>query len=159
MPNQELKQQEYDLYISYNTAQKSQVEYMCQLFKNANLKIWFDKDPLNDDISSNKFDQNLHALHNSYLFVCFLSKEYQKSIKNRIEYSIALEQEMKIVNIYLDDQNETKKNESSINVNLYGLDLSDLNSIVRTIKDESEHISKTFKQSFKKMINNFYKTI
>ena len=90
----------YDIYISYNSAQLEEgvtliCDYLRKWFK---LNIWFDQDKHeNNDSSYCEFD----ALQSSLIFICFPSKEYKKSIKNRIEYSIALKQEMRIIELRL----------------------------------------------------------
>ena len=100
----------YDLYLSYHISQKRKVQKIFNFFKNSNLNVWFGNE--NDN-----FDDNLHALQFSLAFIYFPCKEYQKCIKNRIEYSIANEQGIKIINLsnnYLlneiDENNELLKN-------------------------------------------------
>lgn len=168
MSNQDTKNElnDYDLYISYNQKQKAQVNHICKLFKEADLKIWYDQEKANNTNSDNIFNSNLHALQSSYIFICFLSKDYQKSIKNRIEYSIAVEQNKKIINIYLDDfksqLNEKKNKEDKSNLlhlNLIGLNLQELNRMIKMIKEEAETFSNSFKQSFRKLVNNWYNTV
>lgn len=160
MPKKEIDDVIYDLYISYNPKQKEQVDYVCKLFKEANLNIWYDQEHINNTNDDNKFDSNLHALQSSYIFVCFLSKDYQKCIKNRIEYSIAKEQNKKVINIYLNDfktEFNEKRNKEDFSFN--GESMHELSKNIKIIKEEAETISKTFKQSFKKLVNNWYKSI
>ena len=83
----------YDLYLSYHVSQKRLVEKIFNYLKSSlNLNVWLSNDDAN-------FNENLNALQFTRLaFVCFPCKEYQNCIKNRIEYSIASEQQMKIIN-------------------------------------------------------------
>jgi len=59
----------------------------------------------------NQFDESFHALRQSFLFVCFTSKKYVQNIRCRTEFSIAIEQEIDIVNLKVEDFNfELAKN-------------------------------------------------
>lgn len=134
------KRYKYDLYISYHPAQRELVRTFCdQINKNENIRIWC------DESCSSSF--NVRALQSSEMFICFPSKEYKKSIKNRIEYSIAIEQDMKIITVdeYLIenaplehvhpvDQQTTKHIQSSINENF-------INSFFKLIKNQTEIFS------------------
>lgn len=155
MSQQKSNENNYDLYISYHPTQKTQVEEICSLFKHSGLTFWFNK-----DTTRKNFDEDLHALQQSYIFVCFPSKEYQKCIQNRIEYSIAAEQEMKIVNLNLGEMNsqlnETAENRIKTSVNVKSMNSSELNLVIRAIKSEANLIGKTFKQSFKHEVNTWY---
>lgn len=147
----------YDLYLSYNVSQKRNVQEICKLFKNSKLKVWLAKE-------EDQFDDNLNALQSSLIFVCFPCKEYQKCIKNRIEYSIAKEQGMKIINFYFHDQYTHSKNGTTDSMNIHiERDLSnysiELQLIVKNLKKEADLISKTYKQSYKNTVNTWFKTI
>ena len=76
----------------YHSSEKRKAQKIFNFFKNSNLNVWFGNE--NDN-----FDENLHALQFSLVFIYFPCKEYQKCIKNRIEYSIANEQGIKIINL------------------------------------------------------------
>ena len=164
----------FDLYISYNPKQKAQADLICNIFKNANLKIWYDRDRGAKNSKEGNFDHNLHALQSSYIFVCFLSRDYQKCIKNRIEFSIASEQKMKIMNFYFDDFNrshQTVVNKlNSIDINLKSMNINGLNLLAKAIKNEIEknfkgilikqkeheieEVFKNFRKSFEKTLYN-----
>jgi hypothetical protein len=147
----------FDLYISYNSAQLIQVEHVCQMFKQANMRIWYDQDGLIEE-TENKFDESIQALQSSFIFLCFPSKEYKKCLKNRIEYSIALEQEMKIICVNLEDI----KMPNTVEINLNETQLNSKESIkiiINYLKLEIENISKTFKQSFKKPVQVWYESL
>ena len=95
-----MKQNYYDVYISYNSAQLDQgitliCDYLKQKFK---LNIWFKN---NNNQEKENENSELDALQSSLIFVCFPSNEYKKSIKNRLEYTIALKQEMRIIELRL----------------------------------------------------------
>lgn len=108
----------YDLYISFHPAQKQLVEIFCNQIKDDNLKIWHDHESESED---------LIALKTSSLFVYVPSKEYKKCIRNMIEYSIALEQEMKIITLNANEiessnikqENKSTDNTSNTSVNSY----------------------------------------
>jgi len=141
----------YDVYVSYHIDQKSQVENICNLFKDSGLRLWINNDSLKN------FDQDLHALQQSCIFVCFLSKQYQKSIQNRIEYSIATEQRMRQFNFCLEESIwEVKENKNTTYVDISKMSLIDLSFVVKAIKNEANFISKTFKQSSKHAIESWY---
>lgn len=116
-------QSKYDCYISYHPAQRLQVEAFCIQVKNDNLKIWYDHNHEND------FNENVRALQSSAMFVCFPSKEYKKNIKNRIEYSIALEQNMKIISLMVDHEQSKKTQGKTQNF---------INSFFKTVKNQAE---------------------
>lgn len=164
-----LKDTTYDLYISYHSAQKTKVDYCCKLFRNANLKLFCDKD-LNN--LPNKFEQNLTKLQSSFIFVCFLSKEYQKCIKNRIEFSVAVEQNVKIIKFYFDDHLHIEtgsQKQNLVDINLNTLNVHSFNLLAKAIKNEIEQnycsllvkqkedeiseIFKNFKKSYQKVIS------
>lgn len=136
----------FDLYISYNPKQKEQVKQICSIFKNYNLKIWYDQDQSQPHVNEEKFDKNLNALQSSYIFVCFLSRDYQKCIKNRIEFSIAHEQNMKIMNFYFEDYMRALKpltnKVNSIDFILSSMNTNSLNLLAKAIKNEIEKNSK-----------------
>lgn len=101
MSKKSTKYNYYDLFISYHPDDEFLVEHVCQLFKNYNFKIWYDKDFMEDRL--NRFDESLHALRRSFLFVCFTTKKYEKNIQCKIEYLTAAEERMNIINLKLED--------------------------------------------------------
>ena len=153
------KKNYFDIYISYHPAQRIQVEHICQQFKKFNLRIWYDKDLIAD--TENEFDENVHALQTSFLFVCFPSEEYKKNLKNRMELSIALEQEMKIISLNLENCSLPQKiaqielTEKITEHN--GQEESRL--LIKYLKNEIAQVSETFKQSYKKTVTAWYDSL
>ncbi len=90
----------YDLFISFHPEQKYEIECVCQMFKHMGLRIWYEPDFMEDTM--NQFDESFHALRQSFLFVCFTSKKYVQNIRCRTEFSIAIEQEINIVNLKME---------------------------------------------------------
>ncbi len=156
----------FDLYISYNQAQRVQVEHICQQFKFFNLRIWYDQDNLSDD-QANEFDENIQALQSSLIFVCFPSEEYKKNVKNRTELSIAIEQEMRIVCFNLEDYTIPDKNRRKYNITqikltdqmINGSNLNEMSLLARALKDEVSKIAQTFRRSYHKTISAWYESI
>ena len=115
--------------------------------KTNSLNIWWDHE------CKRSPDENVHALQSSSIFVCFPSKQYQKSLKNRIEYSIALEQEMKIItlNVDEDEEEEEKKKELGENesrkkaVIKKSTSQVSLSSFFRFIKAETDKLAQKIK--------------
>lgn len=126
----------YDLYISYHPAQLKLVENFYNQVKNDGLKIWWDHES----------DDSVRALQSSSIFVCFPSKQYQKSIKNRIEYSIALEQEMKIITLNVDEEAEDDDNQKKQQVSVRRPSQTvGFSSFFKFIKAEADKISQKVK--------------
>jgi hypothetical protein len=141
----------YDIYISYNSAQLDQgVSDICNYFKNwFNLNIWFDQDNEYNDSAVSDFD----ALQSSLIFICFPSKEYKKNIKNRLEYSIALKQEMRIIELRLFDDMRDFKMPNTTQIKLYDLidrpNCNEFWKIIYYIKYEVDKMKHMFWQPFK----------
>ena len=134
------KKYKYDVYISYHPAQRGLVENFCNQVKSDNLNIWYDE--------NNSSTFNVRALQSSAMFICFPSKEYKKSMKNRIEYSIALEQDMKIITMdeFLVEsaQTELKSTEQKTNSQTISLDNNNenfINSFFKLVKNQTEIVS------------------
>jgi hypothetical protein len=150
----------YDIYISYNSAQLEEgvtliCDYLRKWFK---LNIWFDQDKHeNNDSSYCEFD----ALQSSLIFICFPSKEYKKSIKNRIEYSIALKQEMRIIELRLFDDMRDFKLPNTTQIKLYDLldrpNSNEFRKIIYYIKFEVDKMKHIYWQPFKKGYSFFKK--
>lgn len=148
---------EYDVYISFHSKQLSQAENASKIFKNADLNVWFVED------STNKFDENMHALQNSYLFICFLSIDYQKAIRNRIEHSIAVGQNIKMMNFINSDLKMSEPIRSSsncINFNLNSMNEDSMYVLAKSIKKEMEQnlrskILKKKSQEMESALENF----
>ncbi len=142
----------YDLYISYNSAQLDQgVSDICNYLKKwFNLNIWFDEiifNNNNNETSVREFD----ALQSSLIFICFPSKEYKKSGKNQLEYSIALKQEMRIIELRLfDDMRDfALPNTTQINLkkNLINKpNCNEFRKIIYAIKFEVDKMKQIFRQ-------------
>jgi hypothetical protein len=90
-----LEKKNYDAYISYHPAQFKQVEHYVDLLRNSKLKVWFDC----DQGTENDFERNVNALKSSQILVCFQSEEYNKSLKNKAELSLALKTGKDIVKL------------------------------------------------------------
>lgn len=90
----------YDLFISYHPAQLFEVERVCRILRSHSLRVWFDQECMHDRLNS--FDESYEAMQNSFVFVCFSSKNYDKSVRCRTEFSIAVEQKMDIVDLRLE---------------------------------------------------------
>jgi hypothetical protein len=102
----------YDLYISYNWSQFNQVKIICDLLKESEFNIWFDEsETVNNDL--NEFEKNIHALQTSLVFIYFPSREYNKCTKNKIEYTTAFEQNMKMICLDLNTTNGNTTNGTS----------------------------------------------
>ena len=152
----------YDLYISYNSAQLDQgVSDICDYLKKwFNLNIWFDEifNNNNDETSVREFD----ALQSSLIFICFPSKEYKKNIKNRLEYSIALKQEMRIIELRLFDDMRDFKMPNTTQIKLYDLidrpNSNEFRKIIYYIKFEVDKMKHIYWQPFKKGYSFFKKT-
>jgi hypothetical protein len=131
----------YDLFISYHPAQFKLVENFYNQVKTDSLNIWWDQE------SKRSPDENVRALQSSSIFVCVPSKQYQKSMKNRIEYSIALEQEMKIITLNVDEEveNETRK-QAAIRNRKQATQTLGLCSFFRFIKAETDKFSQKIKR-------------
>jgi len=78
--------------------------------------------------------------------MCFPSNDYKKSIKNRLEFTLACEQDMKIISINLDQKLQMLSPPIHTNVIITQVNLSD--STVTRVNDSREF----------KMILNFIKT-
>ena len=147
---------EYDVYISFHPKQLCHAQNTCRLFKNADLKVWFVED------STNKFDENIHALQNSYIFVCFLSDEFHKAIRNRIEHSIAVGQNMKMMSFVNSDYkvNEPIKmvSSDSISFNLNSMNDAKIELLAKSIKNEMEKNSRNIilRKTTQEMENAFH---
>jgi hypothetical protein len=176
------KYNSYDVFVSYHKYQQFQVDRVCKELKKFNLRIWYDQDLMEDRY--NDFDESLNALQNSMLFVCFTSKNYIKNIKCRTEFSIAVEQEISIINLKLEniDYNEFIKSYELKNliyneINFYEYTQLDDNltpdqsavfrieddefvSIVNLMKELIE-FSKSNKHrlSFKNSVSNYYNSL
>lgn len=110
--------------------------------------------------SMNAFNQNISALKSSLIFVCFLSKDYQTCINNRIEYSIALEENMKIINFYFNKYEYVNRRTNSLNVNLNLISSRGLHLLVKGMKNEIDQnnsylIVKKQQDEFQDLIKNF----
>lgn len=90
-----------DVFISYHKNQINEVQRFCCRFRKSGIKIWCDQ--ICNKPKINIFDDSLSALTNSYLFVCFFSKIYAKSLKCKTELMVAQEQKIQIVLFVLDD--------------------------------------------------------
>ena len=135
MSNRKFEIKKYDLYISYHPTQIKQVEKVTKSFQNVNLKMWHEHD---------MFESDLEALQSSFMFVCFLSKEYKKNINNKIEYSIAKQKEMKIITFMLNEEADLDKNsekDNEIIINLKHLSQKELGIFAKGIRKEMDQFS------------------
>ena len=155
----------FDLYISYNPAQRVQVEHICQQFKFFNLRIWYDQDHMSGGDQVNEFDENIQALQSSFIFVCFPSEEYEKNLKNRAEFSTAIEQEMRIMCFNLENYMLTTKDRHNItqmklnDQMINGSNLNEMSLLARSLKNEVSTIAQTFRRSYQKTISAWYESI
>ena len=101
MSQKSTKYNHYDLFISYHPEDEFLVEPVCQLFKNYNLRIWYDKDFMEDKL--NRFDESLHAIRKSILFICFPTKRYFRNIQCKTEFLTADEAGMNMINLKLEN--------------------------------------------------------
>lgn len=134
----------YDLYISYNWSEFNQVKIICDLLKESEFNIWFDDSETVNDL--NEFEKNIHALQTSLVFIYFPSREYNKCIKNKIEYTTAFEQNMKMISLDLNAHPTTSTtNSNSLNSTQFKINNSmiknysksnELNLIINFIKME-----------------------
>ena len=150
----------FDIYISYHPAQRIPVEHICQQFKQFNLRVWYDKDSLHEE-TENEFDENIQALQSSFLFICFPSDEYQKKLKNRIEFSIAAEQEMRMISLNLDGFPASFNSSTVSQIKLTEQIIEpeqekELSSLIKYLKNEVNQVSQTFKQSYKNTVSAWY---
>lgn len=90
-----LEREHFDVYISYHPAQLKQVEYHVNLMRNAKLKVWFD----HGSDTEREFERNMHALKSSKMILCFQSDEYNRSLKNATELSVAVKFGLDIVKL------------------------------------------------------------
>lgn len=90
----------YDLFISYHPAQELQVERVCRIFRSHNLRVWFDLECMQSHLNS--FDESYEAMRNSFIFVCFTSKKYDRNVRCRAEFSTAVEQKIDIIDLRLE---------------------------------------------------------
>jgi hypothetical protein len=143
----------YDLFISYNSAQLDKgVTEICNYLQNRfNLSIWFNKDQNNLSSSISE----LNALESSLIFLCFPSNEYKKSTKNKLEYSIALKQEMRIIELRLYNDMRDFKLPNTTQIKLYDLidrpNSDEFKKNIYSIKFEVDKMKQIFgQQSIKK---------
>lgn len=157
----------FDLYISYNQAQRVQVEHICQQFKFYYLRIWYDQDCLTSDLT-NQFDECIQAIQSSFIFVCFPSEEYEKNLKNRTELSIAIEQGMRIISFNLEEnysihvENKKKLNITQMKLNdqmINGSNLKEMSLLVKSLKEQVLQISQNFRNSYHKTIAAWYESV
>ena len=149
----------YDLFISYNSAQLDKgVTEICNYLQNRfNLNIWFNKDQnnLSSSSSSSSSISELNALESSLIFLCFPSNEYKKSTKNKLEYSIALKQEMRIIELRLYNDMRDFKLPNTTQIKLYDLidrpNSDEFKKNIYSIKFEVDKMKQIFgQQSIKK---------
>jgi hypothetical protein len=147
----------YDLFISYNSAQLDKgVTEICNYLQNRfNLNIWFNKDQNNLSSSSSSSISELNALESSLIFLCFPSNEYKKSTKNKLEYSIALKQEMRIIELRLYNDMRDFKLPNTTQIKLYDLidrpNSDEFKKNIYSIKFEVDKMKQIFgQQSIKK---------
>jgi hypothetical protein len=152
----------YDLYISYNSAQLNQVKQVCQYFEDYKLRIWLNNDEtfdLNSNIDLEQYNEIIYALESSCVFICFPSVEYKKCLKNRIEYAIAVEHDMKIIaldfdnNIQMANSTQIKISESLLN----NPKSKEFKLILDFIKLEV-HMSEAFKQLSKQPLVEWFRS-
>ncbi|CAF0709619.1 unnamed protein product [Brachionus calyciflorus] len=155
----------YDIYLSYHKNQINDVERFYNRFKQSGLRVWYDQLYKYENI--NLFDDSLAALTHSFLFVCFWSKSYKKSLKCRAEYSTACEQKTKIIAFLIDDLEPsdelTFKYDLGFKID-QSQDLFDylrnekFGKIVETLKkysiDEAQH-----KKSFQILVSTYYSSL
>jgi hypothetical protein len=155
------KKSSYDLYISYNPAQINQVKQICKLFEDNKFRIWFIKFEIFD--SNNDFEifdeMNIYALESSCIFVCFPSNEYKKSLKNRIEYAMAIEQDMKIISLDLSNSNVMPNSvQIKLSHSLIGRPNSNEFKMILDFIRLEIRMSETFKQSTKQPITLWFRS-
>ena len=142
----------YDLFISYNSAQLDKgVTEICNYLQNRfNLNIWFNKDQNNLSSSSSSSISELNALESSLIFLCFPSNEYKKSTKNKLEYSIALKQEMRIIELRLYNDMRDFKLPNTTQIKLYDLidrpNSDEFKKNIYSIKFEVDKMKQIFRQ-------------
>ena len=155
----------YDLYISFNSAQLNQVKQVCEYFEDYKLRIWLNNDEtfdLNSNIDSEQYNEIIYALESSCIFICFPSVEYKKCLKNRIEYAIAVEHDMKIIALDFDNNNNNIQMVNSTQIKMSESLLNNPKSkefklILDFIKLEV-HMSEAFKQLSKQPLVEWFRS-
>ena len=138
-----------------------EAEHICQKLKNDNIKIWFDTDYSSGVL--HKFDDSISALRNSYLFVCFTSKEYMKNIKCRMEFYIAVEQKINIVNLKMEEMEfDLIDRNESIAYNEFDFFMQEAGeslTIFSFIKELAKQAQKNYFRAIDSTVSSYFETL
>lgn len=86
----------YDIYLSYNKSAQEFIDRLCYTLRANNLRVYYST-PFNT--SSGQYDESMQALQKSLLFVSIQGQDYLSSLKCRVDFSLAIDQKLSILNL------------------------------------------------------------